>query len=127
MFLWGKPEDYGSGASLAVIAVIEPVSSTQDDYWDTQTTGGLVVTSQVRITLYARAEDPQIRDEGAELLLEITANALNGEALAGLTMPPFTRMQSWTWSPPTPPERSIACMFSYQYIVEGWEAYDTTP
>ncbi len=127
VFLWGKPEDYGSGASLALIAVVEPESSTQDDRWDTQTTGGLLVTSRVTITLYARAEDPQIRDEAVELLLDITANALNGQSLAELTLPGLTRVVSWRWAPPAPPERMIPVIFSYQYIVEGWEAYDTTP
>ena len=123
----GQARGLRLGASLAVIAVIEPQDSTQDDRWDGSTSTGLVVTSRVNITLYARAEDPQIRDEGAELLLDITANALNGQSLAGLTLPDLTRVNSWRWSQPMPPERMIAVSFSYQYIVEGWEGYDTTP
>ena len=107
--------------------MIEPESSTQEDRWDSQTGGGLLVTSRVTITLYARAEDPQIRDEAVELLLDITANALNGESLAGLTLPGLTRVLQWRWEKPAPPERTIPVIFSYQYIVEGWDAYDTTP
>ena len=71
--------------------------------------------------------DPQLRDEGAELLLDTAANALNGQSLAGLTLPQTARVIQWDWQPPTVPERRINCVFSYQYIDEGWDAYDTTP
>jgi hypothetical protein len=127
VFVWGPPEDYGSGASNAALAVIEPESSTQDDRWDSAPGGGLVVSSRVTITLIYRAEDPQLRDEAAELLFDIAANALNGQGFAGLTLPQLTRFVSWRWEKPAPPERRIALVFSYQYIVEGWDSYDVTP
>jgi len=127
VWIWGLPENYGTGASQLAAAAIEPESSTQDDRWDSQTAGGLVITSRVKITLLYRGEDPQARDEAAELLLDTLANALNGQSLAGLTMPAFTRLTAWSWQPPTPPERRIAATFSYAYIVEGWDEYDTTP
>lgn len=126
VYVWGLPEDYGSGASNAAIAVIEPESSTQDDRWDSATSAGLVVSSRVTLTLIYRAEDPQLRDEAAELLFDIAANALNGRGLGGLTMPQLTRFVSWRWEKPTAPERRIASIFSYQYIVEGWDSYDIT-
>jgi hypothetical protein len=126
VWVTGLPEDSGSGSSVQAAAAIEPVSSTQDDRWDSQTDGGLVVTSLVRITLVYRHDDPQLRDEGAELLLDVAANALNGQSLAGLTLPGLTRFTGWSWTAPTAPERRIAATFSYQYIVEGWGGYDTT-
>src|SRR5262249_19536871 len=101
-------------------------SSTQEDRWDSQTDGGLLVTSRVKITVLFRLEDPQLRDEGAELLLDTAANALNGQNLAGITLPGMTRFTSWTWLPPMAPERRIAATFSYSYIAEGWGGYDTT-
>lgn len=126
VFVWGLPEDYGTGASNAAIAVIEPESSTQEDRWDAQPGGGLIITSRATITLIARGEDAQLRDEAAELLFEVAANALNGQSLAGLTMPPLTRFASWRWEKPAAPERRIVSIFSYQYIVEGWDSYDTS-
>jgi hypothetical protein len=33
---------------------------------------------------------------------------------------------SWRWEKPTSPERRISSVFSYQYIVEGWDEYDTS-
>ena len=123
VFVWGLPEDYGSGTSNAALAVIEPESSTQDDRWDSAPGGGLIVTSRVTITLIARAEDPQLRDEAAELLYDTAANALNGQGLGGLTLPQLTRFVSWRWEKPTAPERRIASIFCYQYVVEGWDSY----
>jgi hypothetical protein len=127
VYLWGLPESWGTAASAAAAAVIEPCSSTQDDKWDAQTGGGLVVTSLVAITLLQRMEDPQLRDEAAELLLDTAANALNGADLVpGFTMPAFTRFRQWNWQKATPPERRITATFEYQYEIEGWDAYDTT-
>jgi hypothetical protein len=127
VFVWGLPEDYGSGASNAALAIVEPESSTQEDRWDAAPAGGLLVTSRVTITLIARAEDPQLRDELAELLFDTAANALNGHSLAGLTLSQLTRFMSWRWEKPAVPERRIASIFSYQYIVEGWDSYDDAP
>jgi len=127
VWIWGLPEVYGTGASQLAAAAIEPESSTQDDRWDSQLAGGLVITSRVKITLLARGDDPQLRDEAAELLLDTAANALNGQSLAGFTMPAWTRVTGWNWQPATPPERRIAVSFSYAYIVEGWDSYDTRP
>ena len=126
VFVWGLPEDYGSGASTAVLAIIEPESSTQEDRWDAAPGSGLLITSRVTITLIYRALDPQLRDEAAELLFDTAANALNGQCLAGLTLPQLTRFVSWRWEKAGPPERRIASIFSYQYIVEGWDSFDTS-
>ena len=126
VFVWGLPEDYGSGASNAALAVIEPESSTQEDRWDAAPGGGLLITSRVTITLIFRAEDPQTRDEAAELLFDTAAATLNGQSLVELTVPQLTRFVSWRWERPAAPERRIASTFSYQYIVEGWDSYDTS-
>ncbi len=127
VYLWGAPEVRGANSSLAAIALIEPVSSEQDDPFDSAVTGSLVVTSTVKISLVARNEDPQLRDESAELLLDLAANALNGQSLAGFTLPELTRMASWRWQNPIPPERTIEALFRYQYLVPLWNSYDTNP
>jgi hypothetical protein len=128
VYLWGLPEDHGSPASQQALAAIVPMTSRQEDLWDAAATGGLVITSRVGIILLYRNHDPQLRDEGAELLLDTTANALNGQSLAGFTLPQATRVIQWDWQPVTVPERRINCVFSYQYIVDpDWNAYDVTP
>ena len=71
-------------------------------------------------------EDPQVRDEAAELLFDTAADALNAQSLAELTLPQLTRFMSWRWEKPAAPERQITAIFLYQYIVEGWDDYDTS-
>jgi hypothetical protein len=127
VYLSGLPENFGSGSSNVAIAVVEPSASNQSDRWDSQPVGGLIVASTVTITLAYRHRDPQLRDEAVELLFDVAANTLNGQSLAGLTLPALTRFQSWRWETPAPPERRITSTFAYQYIVEGWDDYDTTP
>ena len=124
--VWGLPADYGSGSSEQAAAWIVPQNSRQQDDWDAAPEGGLLITSQVAIVLAYRDDDPQLRDEGVELLLDTTANALNGQGLAGLILPQTARMLGWSWQPPESAERRIQAMFSYQYIIEGWDNYDVT-
>ncbi len=127
VYVWGVPEEYGTGASSLAAAVIEPVSSDQTDCWDSQPGGGIQVRSLVSITFLCRKEDPQLRDEATELLFDTAADALNGQCLAQFTLPGLTRFMSWRWEKPTPPERRITAVFSYAYIVEGWDSYDVIP
>ena len=107
VWIWGLPEDYGTGSSSLAAAAIEPSSSDQTDRWDDAPGGGLVVTSLVTITFLYRQEDPQLRDEAAELLFDTAADALNGQCLAGIHVPHLTRFMSWRWEEPSPPERRI--------------------
>ena len=127
VWIWGLPEDYGTGSFEQAAAAIVPQSSRQEDLWDAASAGGLMITSRISLTLIYRHKDPQLRDEGVELLLDTAANALNGQTLAGLTFSQTTRIIQWDWQPATVPERRIQAILSYQYIVEGWDSYDTTP
>jgi hypothetical protein len=127
VWIWGLPEDWGTGSSNQAAAAIIPQSSRQEDLWDAAPSGGIVITSRVAIVLAYRHSDPQLRDEGAELLLDTTANALNGQDLGGQIIPQTARVIGWDWQQPAAPERRIQATFSYQYIVEGWDEYDTTP
>jgi hypothetical protein len=126
VWLSGLPEDYGQGADELAAAAIEPASSTEADEWDSQLAGGILIHSTVNLTVLVRKSDPQLRDEAAELLLDVAANALNGQVLASLTIPGWTKITSWRWQPPTPPERRIQATLKYSYIVEGFGAFDDT-
>jgi hypothetical protein len=127
VWISGLPENYGTGSSQIAAAAIEPLYSREDDRWDSQTTGGIIIASRLMITLLYRHDDPQVRDETVEMLLNTAAAALNGQSLTGLTICEFTKFTSWTWENPTPPERRIKATFEYSYIVEGWANLDTTP
>jgi hypothetical protein len=127
VWIWGLPEEHGTGSSQLAAAAIEPESSSQQDHWDGGPGTGLLVTSRVIITLLVRCEDPQLRDEGVELLVDTAADALNGQSLAGFTLPDVTRFLSWAWLAPTPPERRVKATFQYAYLVDSWAGYDVTP
>jgi hypothetical protein len=124
VWIWGLPENYGTGASQLAACAIEPISSNQQDLWDGGPTTGLQVLSTVRLTLLFRCEDPQLRDEGCELLFDTAANALNGQSLADLTMPDLTRFLSWSWGQPDSVERRVTSVFQYAYLVDSWAGYD---
>jgi len=127
VLLTGLPETHGAAASATALAIVEPDSSTQEDLFDSAATGSLVVVSTVKLILLARNDDPQLRDQNVELLLDATANALNGQSLAGFTLPELTRLASWRWLAPQPPERKIEAVFRYHYLVDLWNSYDLSP
>jgi hypothetical protein len=124
--LAGLPEATGFGASDLTAAAIEPQSTQQVTGWDAQPFGGLEMMAQVLITILARHEDPTLRDELAEQLLNTAADAINGQSLAGMTVPGKTRITGWRWLPATPPERRIAGTLTFSYITT-WDGLDTTP
>jgi hypothetical protein len=125
VWITGLPEDSGSPASEQCAVAIDPISTAEDDLWDAAAAGGIVMKSLVRITVLYRGGDIQLRDEQAERLLSVVANVVNGNGFGGLCFPQTARLTGWIWAPPTVPERRIAATYSYQYIVEGWDSYDT--
>ena len=105
------------------------MSSRQDDLTDSSIDGDLTITSTVGILLAYRAsaDEPQLRDEGAENLLQYTRKALNGQGFGELCYTETARVTGWTWQPPASAERKILATFTYQFEDSGWEAADVTP
>jgi hypothetical protein len=126
VFLSGLPENHGFGTSFYTAAVIEPASWNDDDKWDDTVIGDIIRDSQVTITFMARDQDPALRDAAVELLANVAADALNGQSLADLTIPPFTRFGSGRYEKARDVERRITSTFKYRYLVPGWNAFDTT-
>ncbi len=125
VYLSGLPEDRGEPSGDSRSVSIEPAETTQSNPWE-DFEGDLLMTCRIRLTLLARHEDPQIRDEMVELLLNVAANTLGGNSLAGAALPSRTRIRSWLWEKPTAPERRIAAVLEYQYLIDGWTGFNTT-
>ncbi|SRR5579883_517279 len=123
VWLSGLPENYGGAASDLTAAAIEPSGTSLTAGWDAQTAGDLSFTARLTVTLLARHNDPQLRDELAEQLLDYLHNAINGQSLAGYTLPAKTLVHSWQWQPPAPPERRIAAVVSFAYLIT-WDGFD---
>jgi hypothetical protein len=124
VYLTGLPEDRGEASGETRSVAIEPAETVQTDLWD-GTRGDLLMTCRVNLAFLARHDDAQIRDETAELLVNIAANVLNGQSLAGATLIGQTRFKSWSWEKPKAPERRITAVLEYQYLVTGWTGFDT--
>jgi hypothetical protein len=125
VWLTGLPENYGGAASDLTAASIEPSGTSLTTGWDAQLAGALDYTARLNVTLLARHDDPQLRDELAEQLLNTLHNSVNGQSLAGFTLPGKTYVMSWTWQPASPPERRISAVVTFAYLVI-WEGWDTT-
>ncbi len=122
--LKGLTTEYGSSAGDLKLAIIQPDTIAQSDRWDATDEIGLHVDSTLTITILARNEDPQTRDEIAENLLFLAINAIQGKSLAGFTEPDFTRFVRARWMKPKVPERQIVCTFVYSYLVDTWSGYE---
>lgn len=121
------PEDQGLGASELTAAIIQPDTDTWQGGWDAQPEGLVELVATAIVTVLVRHEDPQARDERAEQLVMLVANAVNGAMLVpGYNVPGKTRVQRWRWQPARPPERRIAIPVQWTYLVDGWQEFDTS-
>ena len=127
VFVWGLPEDYGSGSSSEAAAAIIPQSSRQEDLWDAAAAGGLVITSRVGDRAAYRHDRPAAPRRGGR------AAARHGRQRPERPEPgrpdvpaddPDHRMGLAAADRAGAADQRV---FSYQYIVEGWDEYDTTP
>jgi hypothetical protein len=126
IYLSGLPEASGRPAGECQAVAIEPgeTSLAAPDPWD-DSAGDLLLICRVNLTLLARHEDPQLRDELAELLLCTAADAVGGSTLGDATLPGRTRIRSWTWLKPVVPERRILAVLEFQYLVDGPSGFNT--
>ncbi|QEH38646.1 hypothetical protein OJF2_72520 [Aquisphaera giovannonii] len=123
-YLSGLPEDRGERAGDGRAVSIEPSETRQACPWD-DADGDPIMTCQVALTILARDDDPRARDDLAELLLNIAANALWRSNLGGAAIASRTQIRSWTWLPPQAPERRIKAVLEYQYLVDGLTGLNT--
>lgn len=126
VWLTGLPEDYGHGASDLTAAAIEPGHTRFARGWDSLPGAGADFTAQLLVTVLARNHDPQLRDELAEQLVDVVANAINGQRLGNLSLPQKTMVTGWKWLPAVAPERRIAITVTFDYLAT-WSGFDTSP
>ena len=127
VYLSGLPEDYGQAAGQLRVAVIEMGNEFRvNDLWDSAQDGGLTVDGEAHITVLVRDQDPQVRDELAELLINVISNTLNGVAMDSWTTEQTSFVMRWRPIPSQAPERRMMAVYEYQYFVEGWTSFNTT-
>ncbi len=126
VYLWSLKDSADQAAGDARAAAIQPISWTESDQWDDVAAGVIQIDAQCRLVLMARDESPDARDESAEQLLNAACNAINGQSLAGLTLPAWTKIRSARWKDAIPPERQIEATIVYRYLVDDLASFDET-
>jgi hypothetical protein len=121
--LKGMPEKYGAAAGSLAFASIQHESDNQVDVWDGGDETGGYVDSVATILLAVREQDPQLRDEKAELLKNVVRKTLNGKSLAGLTCPDWTRVGPTKNLPANSVERRVSVTFRYRYLFGEWDDF----
>jgi hypothetical protein len=125
VYLSGLPERRGGRASESRVVCIEPAETTETDPSD-DWQGSLLLNCRLNLVFLARHDDPQVRDETAELLLNVAADALGGNTLGGRALPARTRIRSWSWQPASAPERRLTAVLECPYLVDGPTAFNTS-
>ncbi|MGO9598122.1 MAG: hypothetical protein ACLP7Q_09030 [Isosphaeraceae bacterium] len=125
VYLSGLPEERGETCGDSRAVVIEPDMTTRADPTD-DFDGDPLLSCQLKLIFMARDEDPQVRDEVAELLLNVAAVALDGNTLSGMVLPSRTKIRSWSWQKPVAPERRITAILEFQYLGDGWAGFNTS-
>jgi len=120
VFLSGLPEDFGFGSSNLAAAAIEPGGSQYATGWEAVAwLGGLAYDAICTVTLLARHEDPQLRDELAESLLDVLSGIVGGDTLARDAVPGRTGIVRWEWLPPDSVERRIQATVGFAFMSAG--------
>lgn len=124
VYLGEAPEGHGEPSGHARAVWIEPGETAAAAPWD-DAAGDLLMSCRVDLMIAARHGDPWIRDDLAEWLLNVAADALNGRSLGGASLIRSPLIRSWTWHRPKAPERRIAAVLEYQYLIGGWAGANT--
>jgi hypothetical protein len=129
--LWGFRDASDQGADRTRAVSILPGPGKEDDKWDGVLDGQMLEMDHARLIIRVRDEDIQKRDEDADRLLNICKDALNGAALntvlgEPVIYPQWTKIISWDWREPTPPQREIECVFQYLFDAPTWTGFDTS-
>lgn len=121
----GDSDPRGKSASNFKLATVDPASTRANDQWDAAPFGGSLLDCRIMLGISVRANDPKLRDDEAERLLNVVRNALNGAALVdGYTMPDFTKVKNWSWKTASADQRDLTATLDVRYLEEGWDAAD---
>lgn len=125
VYLGALPDARGQSSRDLAAAAILPIQGTASGLADDVTSGMMLCRMTFSVVVMARAEDEEDRYRMAGRLLAITENAINGRSLAGLTLPPTTRVASWTWERDSAPERRVRATVSCDYLTPSWTGFNT--
>lgn len=122
----GLPETRGwPGGALRGVN-IDAWNSSDADLCDDAGGPTLLRSATLKVTFAAIDDDPAVCTDMVERLINVAANACNGQCLAGLTFPGKTKFTNLRWLKPSPPERRCEATFTYQYEIITFTDFNTS-
>lgn len=102
---------------------VQPLDWDEIDH--TEDADGTEVTHHAhwQLTIAVQDEDPRERDRLLEQYANIALNALDGQALADLTIPGLTLVRKAKWEDPNPPERRLTLLGEFVYFVPTFDSH----
>ena len=117
------PEVRGQAAGDRLAAVVALSDWEEEDESDDPTE--VQVTRKVRwtLTLIARDEEPEERERLLSGLLVASQNALNGQSLAGITIPEWSKLRRGRLETASSPEQRMTVMGEFTYWIDGFSGH----
>lgn len=120
----GLPADRGLPSSDGKLVVLD-----LDQWQDRDRSDDPDATPQDRDVTFlcyvcVRMEDPDMRDDELDRLVQTATNAINGQSVLGVTLPEWTRLLAGKWMPPTAPERRVICRGSFRYLLDDFDSHN---
>jgi hypothetical protein len=125
VFTWGMPEFQGSSASEVKVACVEITNFEEHTQADDFAAIPQDRTIYFDITVLVRMNDPDLRDDEADRLVNVCANALTGQSILGQTVLDWTRIARGRWLKATAPERRVVCSSQCTYTVFDYTSAST--
>lgn len=123
----GEPEFAGVSSESYKLASLE-LGKWKEEFlgWDTNAVAQLR-TVQFTLTVHVRDPDPVARDNEADRLYAVAANAVNGNSFGDTTFTDFTYLHGGRQLPVRGAERRTEITGQFAYEISNWNTRNTTP
>jgi hypothetical protein len=119
----GLPEQVGSSAENLKLASLELAAFEEVARWDD---GDIERTVQFWLWILVRDPDPDTRDDEADRLQAVAANAIVGQSVGGATFIGKTKLGRGVYEPARGVERRLKVMGQFAYEVPAWDGRSST-
>lgn len=119
------PEEKGRPSGDRLAAVVAPADWEQTDESDDEEEVQSTRRVHWTLTLIVRDDDPETRERTLDRLLAVSQNALDGQALGGITIPDWTRLRRGRYGTPSGPEQRMTVTGEFAYWVAGFNSNQT--
>lgn len=76
------------------------------------------------VEIVAREDNPRRRIKALERLTSVVQNAIDGQALAGITFPAMTKVRRGRYGKPRNPNQPLSLSGEFAYLIRGHDAHD---